>query len=145
MRQSLSEPRTTTTLVLLAIALTLALGVAGLTDQLGGRSLMDHASELYAPHGKDAEPGVMYGVLYTVAVLDLALWLLVLRSARAGGRWTLLLTAIVTVVGASLAALLLGSKEYGEQIFPTVWGLLALLPPAAGVVLIAQLLRRRSS
>ena len=145
MRQSLSEQRTTTALVLLAIALTLVLGVTGLADQLGSRSLMDHASAMYGPHGKDADASLMYGLLYTVAVIDLVLWSLVLRSARAGGRWTMLLTAVVTVVGGGLAGLLLGSREYGEQIFPTVWGVMALLSPAVGVALLAQLIRRRSS
>jgi hypothetical protein len=34
---------------------------------------------------------------------------------------------------AALAVLLLTSTEYGAQVFPPLWGILALLPPAVGV------------
>jgi hypothetical protein len=47
------------------------------------------------------------------------------------------------VVTAALAVLLLATTEYGAQIFPPVWGVLALLPAAAGIVTSALLLRRR--
>jgi hypothetical protein len=49
----------------------------------------------------------------------------------------------VAAITAALAVLLLASTEYGAQIFPPVWGILALLPPAAGVVASVLLLRRR--
>jgi hypothetical protein len=157
MRQSLSDirPRPITTvsadgrppiaLVLLAVVLAAVLAIAALVDQVGGRSLMQHATALYAPHGKDADSGLMYGLLYSIAATGILFWLLVLRSVRTRSRWAVALTAAVTTIGAALAMLLLGAREYGEQIFPIQWGIIALLSPAVGVVLLVQLLRGRSS
>jgi hypothetical protein len=48
----------------------------------------------------------------------------------------------VTTVTAALALLLFTATEYGAQIFPPLWGILAILPAAAGI-LAAVLLRRR--
>jgi len=42
-----------------------------------------------------------------------------------------------------LALLLLVSTEYGAQIFPPLWGILAVLPPAAGILAVVLLFRRR--
>ena len=42
------------------------------------------------------------------------------------------------------ALLLLASTEYGAQIFPPLWGILALLPPAAGALAVVLLRRRRA-
>ncbi len=157
MRQSLSEvrPHLVTTvseerrrpigLVLLAILLAAALAFGALVDQVSGRSLMDHISQVYAPHGKDADPALIYGLLYSIAATGILLWLLVLRSVRIRSRWAVVLTAAVTTIDAALAVLLLSAREYGEQIFPTQWGIIALLSPVVGVVLLVQLLRGRSS
>jgi hypothetical protein len=49
---------------------------------------------------------------------------------------------VVTTVTGALALFLLGTSEYGTQIFPPLWGILAVLPAAAGA-LAAVLLRRR--
>ncbi len=85
----------------------------------------------------------MYGALYSVAATNALIWLLAARSVRARSRAALLMTGVGTVVTVGLAALLLGPQEYGEQIFPTVWGVLALLPTVGGVAALAQLLRAR--
>ncbi len=157
MRQSLSEIRSRPTrtgraeerrpiaLVLLAIVRAAAPAVAALTDQVGGRSLMDHVGGLYAPHGKDPDSTLMYGLLYAIAATGILLWLLVLRAVGTRSRWAVVLTAAVTTIDAALAVLLLTAREYGEQIFPAQWGILTLLSPAIGVVLLVQLLRGRSS
>ncbi len=148
MRQSLSErtpsflaPRASLPIsgVVLALVAASVPALAGLVDQVGGRALMDHATEVYAARGKEPSAGLMYGLLYTIAGIEIALWLLVLRSARAGGRWSWLYAAVVVLVGFGMAAALLGAQEYGEQIFPPMWGILALLSPVAGVAALVQL------
>jgi hypothetical protein len=155
MRQSLSENRETfyhppepTTrnwrgaarAVLLAITLSAVLVVVAIIDQAGGRSLADHAAAMYAPYGKRPDPSLLYGLVYTVAAVGALLWLLVLRVVQSRGRSAPILTVVVTTVTAALALLLFVSREYGAQIFPPLWGVLAILPAAAGV-LAAVLLR----
>jgi hypothetical protein len=157
MRQSLSEYRSTVhhppepatrnwpaaaRAVTLAIALSAVLVVAAIIDQTGGRSLADHAIALYAPYGKQLDPNLLYGLVYTVAAVGALLWLLVIRSVRSRRRSAPVLAVVVTAITAAVALLLLGASEYGAQIFPPLWGILAMLPPAAGI-LAAVLLRRR--
>jgi hypothetical protein len=72
------------------------------------------------------------------------LWLIVLGVARSHRRAAAILAAIATAVSAGLAAALLTASEYGDQLFPPLWGLLALLPAAAGVLATAALFRRSS-
>jgi hypothetical protein len=129
--------------VLLAIVLSAVLVVVAIIDQTGGRSLADHVTTMYAPHGKRPDPSLLYGLVYAVAAIGALLWLLVLRVVQSRGRSAPILTVVVTAVTAALALLLLVSSEYGAQIFPPLWGILAVLPPAAGI-LAAVLLRRRS-
>ncbi len=129
---------------MLALIAAVVLALAGLIDQLGGQALMDHATAVYAPRGKDASAGLMYGVLYTVAGVQAVLWLVVLRSARAGSRWAAPQAGVVVLVGSCTAAVLLVSQEYGEQVFPPMWGILALLSPVVGLAALVQLRRRRT-
>ena len=126
-----------------SVALSAVLLVAAVVDQAGGQSLVDHAAAVYAPYGKEADPNLLYGLVYTVAVVDVLLSLLVFRAARAHRRSAPILAVTTVVVTAALAVLLLATTEYGAQIFPPVWGILALLPAAAGIVTSALLLRRR--
>ena len=155
MRQSLSEnpgtyyrpPEPTTRswrgaarAVLLAIALSAVLVVVAVIDQTGGRSLADHVTAVYAPYGKRPDPSLLYGLVYTVAAVGVLLWLLVLRVVQSRGRSAPILAVVVTTVTAALALLLFVSSEYGARIFPPLWGILAILPAAAGI-LAAVLLR----
>ena len=157
MRQSLSETRRidlrppesatrnwrgAARAVKLAVALSAVLVVTAIIDQTGGRSLADHAAAMYAPYGKQPDPNLLYGLLYTVATVGALLWLLVARSVRSRRRSAPVLAVVVTTITAGLALLLLGTSEYGSQIYPPLWGVLALLPVAAGAVAVA-LLRRR--
>ena len=50
----------------------------------------------------------------------------------------------MTTITAALALLLLVSTEYGAQIFPPLWGILAILPAAAGALGVVLLRRRRA-
>ena len=126
-----------------SVALSAVLLVAAVVDQAGGQSLVDHAAAVYAPYGKEADPNLLYGLVYTVAVVDVLLSVLVFRAARAHRRSAPVLAVTTVVITAALAVLLLATTEYGAQIVPPVWGILALLPSAAGVVTSALLLRRR--
>ena len=72
--------------------------------------------------------------MYTVALVGALLWLLVLRAVRPGSRSAQVLTTVVVTITAALAVLLLVSTEYGAQIFPPLWGILAILPAAAGIL-----------
>jgi hypothetical protein len=67
------------------------------------------------------------------------LWLPVARAVRSRRRPAMVLTVVVTTVTAALALLLLGTQGYSAQIFPPLWGTLALLPTAAGAFTVALL------
>ncbi len=99
---------------------------------------------MYAPYGKRPDPSLLYGLVYTVAAVGALLWLLVLRAVQSRGRSAPILTVVVTTVTAALALLLLVSTEYGAQIFPPLWAILAILPPAAGILAVVVLRRRRA-
>lgn len=153
MRQSLSETpsvpsaatgggRSAGYAVAVALALSVVVAVAAIVDQVGGRTLIEHADAMYASSGKQPSASLLYGVVYTVAVVDAALWLLVLRVARSRRRSAAALAVIVTVISASLALLLLASTEYDARIFPPLWGVLAILPAVAGTFATVLLLRR---
>jgi hypothetical protein len=137
MRQSPSHS------VAVAVGLSLVLVVVAVVDQVGGRGLAEHAAAIYAPAGTKPAPGLLYGLVYTVAVVDLVLWFLVFRVVRAQRRWASGLAVVVTVITAVLAVTLLVSSEYGARIFPPLWGVLAALPAVAGVVAVVLLFRVR--
>ena len=159
MRQSLSEyrgiaphppaPRTrnwpaAARAVKLAVALSAVLVLAAIIDQAGSRSLADHAAAMYAPYGKRPDPNLLYGLVYTVAAVGALLWLPVIRAMRSRSRSAPVLAVVVTTITAALALILLASTEYGTQIFPPLWGVLAILPAAAGALAVVLLRRRRA-
>lgn len=128
--------------MLLAVVLSAVLAVVAIIDQAGGRSLADHVTAMYAPYGKQPDPDLLYGLVYAVAAVGALLWLAVIRAVRARRRSASVLAVVVTVITAALALLLFGVSEYGTQIFPPLWGILAILPAVAGVSAVV-LLRRR--
>jgi hypothetical protein len=130
MRQSLSESGVASA----AAALSGLLVAAGVVDQVGSQTLLEHAVSVYAPHGKHPGAGLLYGLVYTVAAVDLMLWLVAARVARRAPRTSPYVLTAVTLLSGSLAALLLGAGEYGARVFPTPWGVLALLPAVAGAI-----------
>jgi hypothetical protein len=129
--------------VLLAIALTLVFAGTTAFDQVGARSLSDHAAALYLPHAKEPRAGLLYGLLYTVAGVGALLWLAALRSTRARKGFAVSTILVVVAINTCLAVALLVSTEYGARVFPPVWGVLAALPSAAGLVAVALQIRRR--
>ena len=75
---------------------------------------------------------LLYGLVYTVAAVGASLWLLVIRAVRSRSRSAPVLAVVVTTITAALALLLLVSTEYGAQIFPPLWGILAICRPPRG-------------
>ncbi|MFC7830983.1 hypothetical protein [Streptomyces sp. NPDC057375] len=128
-----------------AFALSLVLAVAALADQFSSHTLTGHARDVYASSGQLPTSGVLYGLVYTVAIVDALLWLLVLGVARSHRRPAGILSVITALISAAFAAALLASTEYGAQIFPPVWGALAILPVVAGILASVLLLRRDRS
>jgi hypothetical protein len=141
MRQSLSENPKGSRTALIAVGLSVVLAAAAIIDQAGGQSLIDHATAVYTPYGKQVSAGPLYGLVYGVAVVDALLWLLVTGVARSHRLAAAVIAVVAILLTAGLAVLLLTSSEYGARIFPPLWGVLALLPVAAGVVATALLLR----
>jgi len=127
-----------------AVVLSVVLAAAAIADEAGGRTLIDHATTAYASYGKQPSAGLLYGLVYGVAVVDALLWLLVAGVARSHRRIAAGLVVLVLLLTAGLAVVLLTSSEYGVHIFPPLWGVLALLPAAAGVVAVALLFRQRT-
>jgi hypothetical protein len=95
--------------------------------------------DLYAPYHADPHPGLLYGLLYTIAVVQAMVWSAALVGFRSSRRLGRVLAVTATVVTLGLAVLLLTATEYGRSIFPPVWGLLDLLPAVAGTVTVALL------
>jgi hypothetical protein len=139
MRQSLSEKRT----ALIAVVLSVLIAAIAIVDQTGSRSLVDHASTAYAAYGKHVSAGILYGMLYGVAVLDALLWLLVAGLARSHRLIAAGLGVLVVLLTATLGITLLAASEYGVHPYPPLWGLLALLPAVAGAIATALLFRRK--
>ncbi|HEX5086932.1 MAG TPA: hypothetical protein VFV89_03930 [Nocardioides sp.] len=125
-----------------ALGLSLALALAALVDQLGARTLMDHATDVYASHGKEPGAGLMYGLVYTVAVVGALLWLGVLAVAWSGRRAASWAAVGSTVVVGALAVTLLAASEYGEQVYPPFWGVVTMLSALAGAAGAVLLVRR---
>ncbi len=126
-RQS-ARPAAYTSVVLAAV-----LAIVALADQLGPGNLGEHADAIYASDGVDASPAVLYGLLYAVSAIAVILWLCVVRTTRARSRWmTPLMSGTTVAVNVSLALTLLFVSEYDARIYPSLWGLLALLPAVSG-------------
>lgn len=143
MRQSLSDLRPAVRTATAAVALSVVLAVVAVVDQLGGRALADHAAAMYAPSGKEVPAGLLYGLVYTVAVIDVLLWFVVVRAVRARRRFASGIAVVVVAITATLAVTLLVASEYGARIFPPLWGVLAILPPVAGILAVVLLTRVR--
>jgi hypothetical protein len=150
MRQSLSEKPGVRPIqssggrpaALLAVVLSALLAVVAIVDQAGGRSLIEHATTVYAPYDKHPTAGATYGLVYGVAVVNVLLWLLVTGLARSHRLIAASVAVVAFVLTATFGVVLLTATEYGVHPFPPLWGILALLPAVAGAVVPVVLLRR---
>ena len=141
MRESLSETRPAVYALWGAVVLSAVLAVAAIIDQAAIHALRDYTTDMYAPYDVPANPGALYAILYTVAIVGALLWLPAAFGARK--KWAPVAAIVATVIAAGLALLVFATAEYGEMLFPPVWGVLALLPALAGVLGVVLLFRRR--
>ena len=121
------------------LVLSVVMLIALIFDQMNSEGLALHVQDLYAPYDLNPDPNVLFGYLYVTSVAGILLWLTTIwgvRQSRPGAR---VVTTIVFVFGASLAFFNLVVSEYGTQIFPTLWGILGLLPSIAGLVAVVLL------
>lgn len=124
-----------------AVVLSVVLAVAAIADQASIHALRDYSADMYARYDVAANPGALYAILYTVAIIGALLWLPAVLGARK--RWAPAAAIVATVIAAGLALLVFTTAEYGEMLFPPVWGVLALLPALAGVLGVVLLFRRK--
>lgn len=118
-----------------AAGLSLVLAAVAIVDQLGSAELLAHAEGLYAAHGVAVSGGLIYGLLYAVAAVNVLAWLGVALGATTRVRWHFLAaTGVAALLTLAMGVTLLTAGEYGGQVFPARWGLLALLPLAAALV-----------
>lgn len=118
-----------------AAGISLVLAAVAVVDQFGSSGLMHHAERLYGSHGVDVSSGLVYGLLYTVAAVNALAWLGVALGATTKVRWHFIAaTAAASVITLGMGIALLTAREYGGQVFPTRWGLFAMLPLVPGVL-----------
>jgi hypothetical protein len=123
----------------IGLLLTVITLIALIIDQASGSSIADHVNALYAPLGLHPDPNVLFGYLYVIGGIGVLLWLTMIWGVRRDKRWARVVASFVLVVATSLALLVLFVSEYGGQIFPTLWGILGLLPCLAGLVAVILL------
>jgi peptidoglycan/LPS O-acetylase OafA/YrhL len=73
------------------------------------------------------------------------LWLTIIWGVRRHKRWARTVASLVFVVATSIALLDLSVSEHGTQIFPTLWGILGILPCIAGLVAVILLWSNQNS
>ena len=115
--------------------------IALIIDQASIQSIADHVDALYAPLALHPDPNVLLGILYVTGLIGIVLWLATIWGARRQKRSARVAASFVFVVATSLALLVLFVSEHGTQIFPTVWGIVGLLPSVAGLLAVILLWR----
>jgi len=126
-----------------SVLLAAALSAVAAADQAGERRLLDHAVGVYVAHDVEVSSALLYGLVHTVTGVGVVTWLVAFLAAGAR-RWWWGPTAsgAAVAVTATLALTLLFTAEYGERVFPPVWGLVAALPLLTGAGALVLQLRR---
>lgn len=126
-----------------AVALATVPVIAAFIDQQTARALGDHALSIYPANGIDIDPGLLYVVTYSVAGIFFVLWLVAAISSWISRRVALGTAIVVVVLNVAAALTMLFATEYGDQVFPPIWGILVGLPALAGALAIALNIRSR--
>jgi len=121
-------------LLLTAVAL-IALAI----DQTTVHSIAHHVRALYAPYGLHPAPTGLYDYLYATQAIGILLWLTTIWVVGRQKRWARVVATTVFVLATGIVLLNLSVSEYGTRIFPTVWGILGLLPCLAGLAAVVLL------
>lgn len=136
-------PHTAATAMGLGLLLTVTTLIALVIDQARVHSIADHVAALYAPLGLHPDPNVLYGYLYVTGAAGVLLWLTMIWAVSRRKPWARVVSVLIFVVATGMGLLVLTASEYGTPIFPTAWGVLALLPCVAGLVGVLALPSRR--
>ncbi len=125
------------------LVLTLVALAAPIVDQLTLHTIEAHLQSVYAGSGASPPaPTLISTYLVVVGLLGVAGWLVTIRAARRGRRWTRPVATALLLVGTAVAVLDLTISEYGAPILPPWLGVLGLLPCVPGLVAVVLLHRR---
>lgn len=141
----LRDRRGAVTAMGIGLLLTVIALIALIIDQVRGQTLARHVQTLYAPHDLNPDPNVLFGYLYVVGVIGILLWLATIWGIIQHKRGARVVATTVFVLGSSVALFNIFVSEYGMQIFPTLWGVLGLLPSVAGLLAVIILWRQGRS
>jgi len=123
------------------LVLTLVALAALIVDQATVHSISDHVAALYGPLGLHPDPNELFGILYATGAIGVLLWLTMIWGVRRHRRWARGAASLVCLAATASALLVLLVSEYGTRIFPTVWGIVGLLPCMVGLLAIVMLWR----
>jgi hypothetical protein len=118
----------------LGLLLTVVTLVASIIDQASLHSIADHVQALYAPYNLHPDPSLLFTIVYMTGSFGIIMWLATIRGVVRQKRWPRYVAVFLCLAATSAALLNLLAAEYGTRIFPTVWGVLGLLPCIAGLV-----------
>lgn len=124
------------------LALTLITVLALVRDQTSVHSLAAQVDAHYSPFGLHPDPNVLFAFMYVTAAIGMLLWLTTIWAVRRQKPGIRLVASAVFVGATGIAALVLLASEYEGRVFPTIWGVLGLLPCIAGLVAVALLWTR---
>lgn len=119
----------------LPLMLAFVLLIVGVADQQTVQTLESYSAAMYRAYGVVTEPGSIYTLVYVIAGFLIAFWTVAGLAVRMNRRWSFGLLIAAIVVNALLALGMLFATEYSEPVFPPLWGLLAALPAAAGIII----------
>lgn len=136
------DPRTAEIAMGLGLLLTVTTLIASVIDQARVHSIADHVTALYAPLGLHPDPNVLSGFLDAIGAFGTVLWLTMIWAVSRHKPWARVVSRLIFVVATGVGLLVLSASEYGTPIFPTVWGVLVLLPCVAGLVAVLALQHR---
>lgn len=132
----------------LGLALTVLVALAPLIDLATADTLSAHVRDAYPDWGPATVRGDRDAItVYLVAVgaLGAVMWLWTIRVVTRGRRGARALATFALAAGAcvALSDLVLAGGRY-DTVVPTPYGVLGLLPVAAGVAAVVPLWRRRA-
>lgn len=125
----------------LAVGLSLSVGVlvAVAMDQQQWRTIAD---QVVAPGGVARDSAPLYLFLYITGGLGVAAWIISIWGTVARRDWVRTFASGAFPCGLAVAAYVLMARGFSDMGFPTVWGLLLLVPCLPGGIALLMLWRR---
>lgn len=145
-RSESTSRRNAITAMRVGLGLTVLAMLYLLLDQIVLHNLSDHLRDLYTGHTPEGQdPGdttFVAGVLYTIGVLGIVSWLLVIRATRNGKSWVRTGGLVLFLLGLVTACATFVVGEYGTAIVPTPLAVAFALPCVAGLAAVVNLFKR---